>query len=229
MKLFGNLKHKYLNLNMGLVKENFVIADIHEMDVWKARGFEKIRKYPIFHYTPDPMHVIMLGKPLTIDQFGLETLKNSRIVDFCHHLGTYGMGGPGFVGLKIQGDSGDRWLVYCVWNAGQYILLDNRVLECHPKFSEDYNPWIGFDHQEKSITAIKKLLDQAVIQNISLSHEALTITLTDAKSNIHVIETRKTSDQFPPLGGTGKKSDAYADGAMRDYWLVIYDGTHLAV
>lgn len=212
---------------MGLVKENFVIADSKEMYVWEARGFERIKKYPIFHYTPNPMQVIMLGKPLTIGQFGLEALKDGRIVDFCPYMGTYGMGGPGFVGFKIQGDFGLRWLVYCIWSAGQYILLDDRVLQCHPKFSESYNPWIDFDHQEKSITMIKRLLGEAVIQNISLSGETLTITLTGSDS--HTIKAQRISDQFPPLGGTGQKSAAYTNGSMGDYWLLIYDGTHLTV
>ena len=45
-------KHPFLNLNMGLVKENFVIAKKDDKNFWEARGFKIIRKYPIFRYKP---------------------------------------------------------------------------------------------------------------------------------------------------------------------------------
>ena len=96
-------KHPFLNLNMGLVKENFVIAKKDDKNFWEARGFKKIRKYPIFRYKPNSSEIIMLGVPLSIEAFGNEVLKNSHIVDVCTYCGTYGMGGPGFFGLKLQG------------------------------------------------------------------------------------------------------------------------------
>ncbi|HEX7134007.1 MAG TPA: hypothetical protein VF228_15630 [Iamia sp.] len=39
--------------------------------------------------------------------------------------GTYGMGGPGFVGL----DLGDRWLVVTLWGAASWLHLDDRLLD----------------------------------------------------------------------------------------------------
>lgn len=56
--MFG--KHIFLNLNMGLVKENFVIANRNNIKLWESRGFKKIRKYPIFRYKPNFAEVITL-------------------------------------------------------------------------------------------------------------------------------------------------------------------------
>jgi hypothetical protein len=38
--------------------------------------------------------------------------------------GTYGMGGPGFVGLDLA----DCWLIIAIWGAGSFFLLDGRFL-----------------------------------------------------------------------------------------------------
>lgn len=223
------MRHKYLNLNMGLVEENFAIVNREEMNLWESRGFKKIRKYPIFHYTPNTSEVIMLGRPLNVREFGLENFKNSKIVDFCPHLGTYGMGGPGFAGFKLEGAFGERWLVYCIWSAGEHILLDNRILDCHPRFADTYRPWIDFDNQKKSLEELKQLLTGLMIQDIQLSTDELTITATDKNSVTHMIHTQKMSDKFPEQGGTGKRRKSYEDGSMEEYWLVIYDGTELSV
>lgn len=45
------------------------------------------------------------------------------------HAGTYGMGGPGFVGL----DLGGTWLVVTLWGAGSWIRLDDRLLDEVPR------------------------------------------------------------------------------------------------
>lgn len=223
------MKHKYLNLNMGLVKENFAIVKRKDIKLWKSRGFEIIRRYPIFLYRRKISEVVMLGKPLTIDEFGLNKLKNSKIVDFSIMLGTYGMGGPGFVGFKLQGDFGSRWLVYCIWSAGEHILLDNRILECHEMFSKKYKPYIDFSNPEEYFNKLNELIKSLTIQDIQLSQDTLSINLIDNHSIPHTIHTKKASKMFPEQGGTEKKRNSYESGSMKDYWLVIYDNTELVV
>lgn len=228
------MRHKYLNLNMGLVNENFVIAKRSERNQWEARGFKRIRRYPIFHYRPRFTEVIMLGKPLTLGAFGVEKLKNSQIVDFSPHLGTYGMGGPGFAGFKMEGVFGTRWLVYCIWSAGEHILLDDTVLECFSDFADIYKPWLrygddGFNSWQNSLNNLKTFLTGQIILDIQLSEDDLTILLQGQDSITHTICTHKMSDKFPEQGGTGKKGNSYDSGCMEEYWLVIYDGTELSV
>ena len=222
-------KHPFLNLNMGLVKENFVITKKDDKNFWKARGFKKIRKYPIFRYKPNSSEIIMLGVPLSIEAFGNEVLKNSHIVDVCTYCGTYGMGGPGFFGLKLQGEYGTRWLTYCIWSAGEHILFDDHVLECHPDHAEKYAPLIVFDDYANSLSKFKELLSDMTIKEVALSQESIEIMLVDSSDKLHYIKSYKCSDQFPEQGGTGKKRNSFEDGKMSDYWLVTYDETHLKV
>ena len=222
-------KHPFLNLNIGLVKENFVIAKKDDKVFWKARGFKKIRKYPIFRYKPNSSEIIMLGVPLSIEAFGNEVLKNSHIVDVCTYCGTYGMGGPGFFGLKLQGEYGTRWLTYCIWSAGEHILFDDHVLECHPDHAEKYAPLIVFDDYANRLSKFKELLSDMTIKEVALSQESIEIMLVDSYDKLHYIKSYKCSDKFPEQSGTGKKRNSFENGKMSDYWLVTYDETHLKV
>ena len=222
-------KHPFLNLNTGLVKENFVVVKKSDKKLWESRGFKKIRKYPISRYKPNSAEIIMLGVPLSIEEFGYEKFKNSRIVDVSTCCGTYGMGGPGFFGLKLQGEYGTRWLAYCIWSAGEHILLDDKVLECHPDYAEKYAPLIAFDDYANSISKLKQMLSDMTVKGVEVAEERIEITLIDSYDKLHSIKSYKYSDKFPEQSGTCKKRNSFEYGKMSDYWLVTYDETHLKV
>ena len=87
-------KHPFLNLNMGLVKENFVIAKKDDKNFWEARGFKIIRKYPIFRYKPtllgivtpvNATHSINASLPMAVTPSGITTLPPLPIY-FCSFL-----------------------------------------------------------------------------------------------------------------------------------------------
>ena len=222
-------KHKFLNLNLGLVKENFVISKKENQKIWEDRGFKKIRKYPIFHYKPNSAEIVMLGVPLNIEQFDAKNFNGSQILDICTCCGTYGMGGPGFFGLKLQGNYGTRWLTYCIWAAGEHILFDDKILECHPNYSQQYKPLISFDDYSNSLNVLKEQLTNMTIKEFFITDDAFEIILVDNRNKTHTIQSYKSSDKFPEQGGTGKKRNSFESGKMRDYLLVTYDETHLMV
>ena len=226
IKLF---KHPFLNLSKGLVQENYVIVKKSDKNLWKSRGFKRIHKYPIFRYKPNSSQMIMLGVPSNIEEFGSKALKNCRIVDVCTCCGTYGMGGPGFFGLKLQGEQGTRWLTYCIWAAGEHILFDDNILECHPDYVEKYAPLIMYDDYSNSLAKLKKMLSDMTIQEVVISKESIEIMLVDSYETLHSIKSYKYSDKFPEQRRTGKKRNSFEVGEMKDYWLITYDETHLMV
>ncbi len=213
---------------MGIVKENFVISKSEDEKLWNSRGFEKIRKYPIFNYFPNKNEIIMLGKPLTIKEFKVENFNGCQIIDFSTYIGTYGMGGSGFVGFKFNYNGEMRWLVYCIWLAGEHIILDDRILTCHPKFDDKYKPYIDYNNPN-SLDSLKNIIKDLAIKNIDISDNEFNMILTDSKFNIHTISTKKESESFPEQAGTGVKRKSFENGIMSDYWLVIYDKTELMV
>jgi len=45
-------------------------------------------------------------------------------------LGSYGMGGPGFVGIRLRPRTGPRlWVVFTIWAAAEWLTLDGELLE----------------------------------------------------------------------------------------------------
>lgn len=222
-------KSKFLNLNMGLVCENYVIIENSDISLWESRGFEKVKKYPVFNYTPCPQESIMLGRPFYIEEFGIENFKNSKVLNVSTSCGDYGMGGPGFFGIKLQGSYGIRWLVYCIWNGGEHILFNGRIIECHPLFMPKYNPWIGRNRYREDMDSLNKMLSGLIISGIKLTDTEIIINLKDSSLEEYTICSYKYSDCFPEQAGTGKKRNSFDSGTMKDYWLVTYDGTVLSI
>lgn len=222
-------KNKFLNLDMGLVNENYIIINNSDKELWQSRGFESVKKYPVFDYRPSHNETIMLGKPLYIEEFGIENIINSKILETSTCCGTYGMGGPGFFGIKFQTNSGIRWLVYCIWNAPEHILLNDRVIECHPLFQEKYNPWLGHNTYKENMAQLDKIFSGSVIYDIQLTDTEITINFKNSTSAENTLCSYKYSDKFPEQGGTKRKRNSFENGTMKDYWLVTYDGTVLSV
>ncbi|MBR2900905.1 MAG: hypothetical protein IKC39_01535 [Clostridia bacterium] len=222
-------KHEFLNLNLGLVKENFAIVKKENRKIWEDRGFSEITEYPIFHYKPNSSEIVMLGVPLNIEQFGADKFNDSQILDVCTCCGTYGMGGPGFFGLKLQGNYGTRWLTYCIWAAGEHILFDDRILECHPNYSEQYKPLISFENHSRSLNVLKELLTNMTVKEFIVTNDSFEIRLVDSEYEPHIIQSYKFSAKFPEQGGTGKKRNSFETGEMKDYLLVTFDDTYLMV
>ncbi len=162
---------------------------------------------------------------LYIEEFGIENIINSKILETSTCCGTYGMGGPGFFGIKFQTNSGIRWLVYCIWNAPEHVLLNDRVIECHPLFQEKYNPWLGHNAYKENMAQLDKIFSGSVIYDIQLTDTEITINFKNSISAENTLCSYKYSDKFPEQGGTKKKRNSFENGTMKDYWLVTYDGT----
>lgn len=74
--------------------------------------------------------------PKTISETGVGRVLNRRIVSWCDHCGTYGIGGPGFFGLELEGTDTHQteYLVLTLWGADEWLLLDDCWLAANPKY-----------------------------------------------------------------------------------------------
>jgi len=63
--------------------------------------------------------------PPNLLQYGLEKLVGRTVVKYRTCVGTYGMGGTGWIALDLEDDAnGDRIsLVYCLWGADDYLRI----------------------------------------------------------------------------------------------------------
>jgi hypothetical protein len=79
---------------------------------------------------PLPGDVPPWGPTCELVEFKPPSLTSDKVVgrtvdEICTCVGTYGMGGPGFFGLRL----GDEWLVIAVWSAASWVQVDARIVQ----------------------------------------------------------------------------------------------------
>lgn len=55
-----------------------------------------------------------------------DTVVNQRVVEWTGHCGTYGMGGPGFFGLRFETED---WLILRIWGSMTWLHIGDRIIE----------------------------------------------------------------------------------------------------
>ena len=224
-----------LNLNKGLIAENYTIVPNEDIEKWEKRGFSIIENYPIFLYEPNKKEKIMLGMPLTIEEFGIEKLIDGEIIgcDLCG--GDYGMGSLGFFELKIQTVKDEiRLLSFCSYSSGSHILFDDRIIESHSDFYQEYHPWI--QEEPNNLKAFEDKLSGSVIKNIQISPEECTIEICAPDNSFHTFWTALESNKFPPSFNLNEKDEeddeedvSYSPQTIAEIIIVTYDNTVISV
>lgn len=109
--------------------------------------------------------------PFTPDRLINEGVIGRRIDELSTHVGTYGMGGPGFFGLRL----GAEWLVIALWGAADWILVEGRLItDSFYDTNRRPKPWITNDEDDLS----EQIVGQA-IASIEIKRHSLMISLTN--------------------------------------------------
>ncbi len=103
-----------------------------------------------------------------------------RVVDGIHlNVGTYGMGGPGFFGLRL----GDEWLVVAIWGASSWVAVEGRIVE---DIFWDTNgtprPWVTGGGDELSAVLVGQPVTSFELGRCSLTVGIGSVTLSIAES-----------------------------------------------
>ena len=217
-------KRNLTKLKMGLVEANFIEIHNDDKPVWTARGFEEHRDFPIFLSELEEDETVMLGVPRTIAEYGAENFLGAEINDVSTCQGTYGMGGPGFFGILCELGSELLWLNVAVWSADDYMLLDDRLVNCHPNHYEQYHPWVEETHDE-----LFRVFKHGTITGINVTKKDCAINFTSSDGVKHTMLICKNSNKLSPMWDGKKRKPAFKKGVMADYLLVTYLGTVLQV
>jgi len=162
-----------------------------------------VYKYDI----PDPLRPIPQNKdnwgpsghliPFTPVPVSAEQIVGRMIDDISPHIGTYGMGGPGFFGLRL----GPEWLVIAIWGAGEWIEARGRYLE-----DLDYreygrsSPWLP-GHGEPANGELEKHIVGQKVRSIEVRRVSLRIVL----DNEFDLTIEESPDRRPLSGGAKMK------------------------
>lgn len=163
---------------------------------------------------PDPSQPIPEGErgavgpsghliPFVPNALSAEQVINRRVDEILTYVGTYGMGGPGFFGLRL----GEEWLVVAIWGAAEWIMVDGILIQDH--FFEDYGrprPWITEDADDLS----PKLVGSK-ITSLELHQRSMRISF----SNGMTLAIDEAAESRPILEGNKKPREFLADDDLR--------------
>jgi hypothetical protein len=153
-------------------------------------------------------------------------LDATRVVDreieeWTTSAGTYGMGGPGFVGFRAGAD----WLIIAVWGAGDWLRLDGRLLT--DLFWEKHRrgvPW-----QEDPAVDFDDLFVGRRFSTLEVSRDSVTATLDDGR----VLALSPDPADRPAFEGNGEARRLAAGDDLRravftapttELWIGEVDG-----
>lgn len=74
--------------------------------------------------------------PLLIKKGGSNRVIGRKIIETSRYLGSYGMGGAGFLGFKLEKKNRypEEWVVLTLWGATEWLLLDGKWLDCSVEY-----------------------------------------------------------------------------------------------
>lgn len=115
-------------------------------------------------------------RPTTLRTLGVDRIVGREIIKWDQSLGTYGMGGPGFAGMLLSKthSSPEEWLILTLWGADNWLLLDGRWVNAHPKWYDEQRPWNGWGKERWNeftpIVVGTRILEAHITDNESLIH-----------------------------------------------------------
>lgn len=132
-----------------------------------------------------------------LDQAAFRDAKVTK-VDFL--LGSYGMGGPGFVGLRLKLPSTwarSVWMVFTVWGAAGWLTINEEVVA--EGYDADERQQIARAYRLRSLTD----LVGSTVENIRVEPDLAEVTFISAQSSA-VLRLMRDSSFLPVLPGSKK-------------------------
>jgi hypothetical protein len=214
------------DLKMGLIRRYAIIVPQEEVATWVEKGWKEEPAFRVsFHPLPQGIMAVF-GKPKTILEVGTDEIIGRYVTDYSAYYGSSSMGaGPGFLGFTLSEkpdvEGSSFVLVYAVGRSGEYTLLDNRIIQCHPIYYNTFHPWIS-DYGDEDIPNWDDLHDVivgSVITAVLLEADRCVITLN--KSGVqHGLEYVKNDSRLAPFGNGQPRKDAVTSGTIGDYLIV---------
>lgn len=112
------------------------------------------------------------------------------------HIGTYGMGGPGFFGFRLD----QQWLVVAIWGAGDWVFANNRLVTdlFHAERGRP-KPWIGEHGDDLSPLVVGTTVESVHVERRSFeltTSGGVRFAITDSAEARPIFEGSKTPRTF---------------------------------
>lgn len=141
--------------------------------------------------------------PFVPDALSAEQVVGRQVDEILTHVGTYGMGGPGYFGLRL----GEEWLVVAIWGASEWIVADGILIQDY--HFDSYGrprPWIteGCDNLSPKLVGSK-------VTALELNQHYMRISFTN---DISLVINESAEDR-PILEGTKQPREFFPDDDLR--------------
>ncbi len=225
-------KHNFLNLKIGAIKQYSMVVKKTELEYWRNLGWltfieiglPKGDEHAFLLYGKmKKSETLIFNRPNFLKNIQIDNFIGLEIKEVSTHLGTYGMGGAGFFGLLLENS---EFLIYAVWGAGNYTIIDNRVVECNPDLYEKTKPWLSNFGEDQNWDDLTTYISGSKIENISLTSDACNLTLKKLDKKIEVTFV-KNDNRLPRK--VGRKRNAFKKGVISDYLLFQHENGTLIV
>lgn len=214
------MAHPYLNLQLGLIEQYSKCVPAAEVAKAQAKGWLTEEQVGL---TDDPEYiapessdeVYLFNRPTLLKEVNKADFIGQTITGFCPHLGTYGMGGPGFFGFELEHK---QYLTYAVWGAGDYILFNPRVLTGHPNTYAQMQPLLS-NFSDQQFDQLTPLISGATLHDWQIEEHQFILQLKQGQEIRNFIFFRYDS-RIPRIATN--PGIAYKEGVISDY-LVLQD------
>src|SRR5215471_367815 len=149
-------------------------------------------------------------RPFAPPPISAEEVIGRTVGKICPYVGTYGMGGAGFFGLRL----GSEWLVIAVCGAGEWMVSQGRCVE--DSFHDNYGrprPWIADWLADESDELSAQLIGQRV-RSIDVRRHSLRIVFKN-EVDLTIEETSDHRPLFEGIDGTKKPRQFTDDDDLR--------------
>ena len=141
------------------------------------------------------------------------SLIGRKVIEFSPSCGTYGQGGPGFVGFNLEADESQsgEWLILCLWGAACWLKVNGQCLGAHPEQYNIHRPLMSNFSGQKWDEFSPQVVG-ANIKRFDVSEKSFIVDIGEA----HIVLSEDPNDR--PLYPVGKLRDLMPVDDLRQAW-----------
>jgi hypothetical protein len=141
-------------------------------------------------------------------------LRDATVTRTCEYLGSYGMGGPGFVGLRLRLPSGRHtWIVFTVWAAAGWLSINDDLL-AEGYFPDEQRELIPY----RRLRRLSELVDSRLM-DISLDRDMADLEFSSSAGPLH-LRWKSDSSTLPVHRGSKQPKVLAASEDIRNGVIV---------
>jgi hypothetical protein len=143
---------------------------------------------------------------MTLATTGVERILTRKTLAWHPCDGTYGTGGPGFYGFRLEQTSSfpEEWLVLRLWCAGRWLLLDDTWVEAPRRQHIDQTPLFFLSANHEGWDNFSPKVIGSYVAEADIKKSSSRLVLKNG-SDLHVLEVPKDTKRLSSYPANGRR------------------------